>query len=186
MSRKFKFLVLIAVLLLVVGCNSRTDKADSGGVILSVSDFDGLPFQVSVTGAMAIGGIVTIETIEIDSLATNPNVDNSDLQTVEFETYEVSYTRNDSGSRVPVAMVRSIGGSVEVGSTITYDNLPILTVEQLDNPPLSDLQAINGGFDRETGSDVIVLNVSIRFYGRTVAGKSVSSNPFGFTVNFVP
>lgn len=186
MSRKLKLLVLIALLLLAVGCNSRTDKADSGGVILSVADFDGLPFQVSVTGAMFSGGVVTIESIDIESIPTDPAVDTSDLQTVEMETYEVSYTRNDSGQRVPVSMVRSVGGSVAVGAKITYENLPVLTVEQLDNPPLSDLQGVNGGFDRETGSDVIVMNLSIRFYGRTIAGNSVASNAFSFTVNFVP
>ncbi len=184
MPRISKILALVATAFLLFGCNSRTDKADSGGVILSVSDFDGLPLLISVTNDTAIG-ISIIESIDLELHATNPDAASTDLMTVEMETYEVTFTRNDSGQRVPPSMVRSIGGSVQENGEITYGNLVILTLEQLDNPPLSDLQAVNGGFDRETGSDVIVMNLAIRFYGRTIAGNRVISNPFGFTVNFV-
>jgi hypothetical protein len=183
MTRMSKFLVLVAVLLLVVGCKSRTDKADSGGVILSVTDYDGFPQLVSVSGAAA-AGFVVVETVDVDVIATNPNVDNSELQTVEMESYEVTYTRNDAGQRVPVALARSIGGAAEEGGKFQYGNLVILTLDQLDNPPLSDLQPVNGGYDRETGNEFIVMNLSIRFFGRTIAGHRVASNAFGFTVNF--
>ncbi len=76
--------------------------------------------------------------------------------------------------------------SISPGGTIQFDNLAILRSEQLRNPPLSDLLFVNGGFDQETGSDVILLNLRIRFFGRTLGGRDVATNPQSFTVEFRP
>jgi 3-keto-L-gulonate-6-phosphate decarboxylase len=55
---------------------------------------------------------------------------------------------------------------------------------QLQNPPLSDLLAVNGGVDRETGAETILLDVSIVFFGRTLSGDEVQSSPLRKTVQF--
>ena len=55
-AAKLLFVSLMAVGLLA--CESRTDRTDGGGVILSISDFDGLPIFVSVnstTGFVQVG-----------------------------------------------------------------------------------------------------------------------------------
>jgi hypothetical protein len=46
---------VLGCLLLALGCNSRLEETDGGGVLLSVSDFDGLPTVVSVS-RRALGG----------------------------------------------------------------------------------------------------------------------------------
>ena len=47
--RKVANLFLIVCLVVVfTACESRTDRTDSGGVLLSIMDFDGLPIAVSV------------------------------------------------------------------------------------------------------------------------------------------
>jgi hypothetical protein len=75
--RRFSQLILLMVLLVVMlGCSTRTDQADSGGILLSVSDFDGLPIQISVT---ASGGLVQIGQIDIDSIVRNPTGGSSDI-----------------------------------------------------------------------------------------------------------
>lgn len=181
MNRKVFILILVFCLVGVLACRQRTDKSE-GTVILSVSDFDGLPIRVSVNGT----DIVQIGELEIQNIPKDPNGTVSDLMNVEMRSFEVTYTRADSGTRVPPPFTRGIFGVAPVGGTIEYENLPVMSVEQLRNPPLSDLLFINGGFDRETGSQLIVLNFQVRFFGKTLSGDEVQSEPFHFTVEFVP
>ncbi|MCB1032541.1 MAG: hypothetical protein KDD47_01755, partial [Acidobacteria bacterium] len=51
MNRVTRFVALTVVAVAFLGCESRTDKVDGGGVLLSVSDFDGLPISVSASSA---------------------------------------------------------------------------------------------------------------------------------------
>jgi len=181
MQRTIVALVLAAAVLAVGGCNSRTDKS-AGSVILSVTDFDGLPTRASVNGS----DLLTLDSIDIDNVAKDPNGTTSDLQNVEMRSYEVVYSRADTGTRVPTSLVRSIFGVAPVGGNVTYDNLPIMAAEQLRNPPLNDLLFENGGIDSETGSTVITITFTMRFFGRTLAGDDVATAPIRFDVEFVP
>ena len=105
---------------------------------------------------------------------------------VEIQSYEVTYTRADQGTRVPPPMVRGLFGVAPAGGDYIVENLPVMALEQLLNPPLSDLLFQNGGFDKETGSTLIKLNFILRFFGRTLSGDEVETDPIFFTVDFVP
>lgn len=171
-------LFLVVLVLALGGCRSRTDRSE-GSVLLSVTDFDGLPLAVS-----ASLGPTTIGEITLRNFAKDPNGDVSDLQSIELRSYEARYSRRDTGTRVPPPMVKSIFSLVPVNGTSTITNLPFLTQDQLRNPPISDL--VETGADRETGSEVIVITVSLRFFGRTLAGDDIVSDPASFTVEVVP
>lgn len=175
----------IALLAFLGGCSSDAGETDTGGVELVVTEFDGLPSLVSVNAAAA-AGLVTVEEIELTSIVENPNRGVSDLQTIQLRTYEIQFSRADTGSRVPTPLVERIFSTVSPGGTATFNNLPILRSEQLLNEPLSELLFVNGGFDRETGSEVIRLNFHLRFFGRTLSGRDVATSPQSFTVEFVP
>jgi hypothetical protein len=183
--RLLTFVLPVAVVLTLGGCSSGVGDTDTGGVALVVSQFDGLPSQVSVNDAAAVG-LVTVDEFQLESIVENPNQGVSDLQTIELRTYEVRYSRADSGQRVPTPLVERIFSTVPPGGTSTFNNLPILRNEQLLNPPLSDLLFVNGGFDTETGSEVIRLNFHVRFFGRTLGGRDVVTSTQSFTVDFVP
>lgn len=182
--RRLLVLALCAACLLLGACESRTDKVDGGGVLLSINDFDGLPVQVSINQAEAIG-LVQIDEVTIESIAKDPAGGTSDLMNVEMESYEITFSRADSGSRLPPPLVRRIFGVVPVNGTETYENLPILTLEQLERAPLADLLVVNGGLDTETGAETILLNLSMRFFGRTLSGDRVDTVPAQFTLEFV-
>lgn len=173
------FIVLVAVL----GCEGRTDKSQSG-VILSVTDFDELPLAALVNPPG--GGFVQVGSISIDNIPKNPAATTSSLMNVEMRSYEVVYSRVDAGTRVPTPFVRSIFGVAPVNGTVTYDNLAVAGSEQFNNPPLSDLLFQNGGFDSETGNQVIILKLTMRFFGRTLTGEDVATEPFRFDVEFSP
>jgi len=178
MTRKAAFSVSLLVLALAVaGCRSRTDRSE-GSVLLSVSDFDGLPVQVSTrTGPYSIDEII------IRNVAKEPGGTTSALQDVELRSYEVRYSRRDVGTRVPPTMAQSIFSVVPVNGTVTLNNLPFLLSDQVLNPPLSDLRSF--GVDRETNSEVVVLDVSMRFFGRTLAGDDIVSDPARFTIEVI-
>ena len=185
MRRSAALLLALAVLLpALAGCSSRVDDTE-GGVLLSVTDFDGLPTQVSVNG-LGFPATVTIGDITIENIPKDPNGTTSDLMNVEMRSYEVVYTRVDSGTRTPTPLVRTIFGVAPVGGDIQYDNLPILMSEQLTNLPLRDLLVTSGGIDTETGGRSITLELRVRFFGRTLTGDDVATAPIRFDIEFVP
>ena len=105
---------------------------------------------------------------------------------VEMQSYEVTFTRGDGGTRVPPPLVRNIFGVTPVGGTQNYENLPVMLSDQINEVPLEDLFLENGGFDKETDRTSIILNLSLRFFGRSIAGEAVDTTPVRFTVEFVP
>lgn len=187
---------LLAVLMLAaVSCESRTDRQDDGGVILSFTDFDGLPASVSVNNPSGVvcsrtaqaGCVVSIETVILRSIVKNPNAPTSELMSVEFTGYEVRFNRRQPGSRTPPPFFQNIFGSVSPGGTTTFDNIPIMGPGQLLTPPLSDLLFAQGARDTETGSSVIVLDAELRFFGRTISGDAVTTDsPARFTLTIQP
>lgn len=183
------FLLLGMVLLFTLGCEERTDQTDTGGVLLEL-DFVLFPFRVSVNNPVSADGepifdAVTVETMNIISIVSDPDGTTSALMDVELDTMEVVFARADAGTRVPPPFVLNIIGRVPVGGTLTLNDLPILSIDQFRNPPLSDLFFENGGFDKETGSTVIKLNATVRFYGRTLTGDDVATVPRTTTLEFV-
>jgi hypothetical protein len=185
MRKTISGLILILLVLFPVGCTEDIHEEETGGVLLSVTDFDGWPAQVGVNAASTTG-LVQVEEVEVDNIASTPGGQTSDLMDVELQSYEITFTRGGSGTRVPPPLVNKIFGLVEVGGNTTFNGLPILTGDQLSSPPLSDLLVENGSFDRETGLQRIVLNLHLRFFGRTLAGHGVQSQPANFTIEFVP
>lgn len=186
MNRVTRIVALAAVALAFLGCESRTDKTDGGGVLLSISDFDGLPINISTSLACDVAGqcLVQVEEIVLQNVPKNPNGITSDLMNVEIQSYEVVFTREDGGTRVPPPLVQSIFGVVPVGGTSTLNNYPVMRTDQFNNVPLRDL--IDFGFDRETGSTVVRLRLALRFFGRTLSGDPVESAPAYWSVEVVP
>ena len=176
-------LALLAVALTgLLGCQSRTDRTDGGGVLLSVSQVSLPPTQFILpktsTTTLTLPAIMslTLQNIVKDPTPTSTSM----LENVELNEYEVSYTRADSGTRVPPPLIAAIGGVVPVNGTLLITNLNVLANNQVDTLPISDIASF--GVDRETNSTIIVLNVSIRFFGKTLSGQSVQTTPSGFTM----
>jgi hypothetical protein len=175
MKRKVSLsLCLILLAAAFAGCRSRTDKS-AGTVLLTVSDFTGLPVQVSIAS-----GPFQIGTLTLRNFSKDPTGTTSNLQNIEIKSYSIVYTRRDTGTRVPPTLVQSLFGFVEVNSQANFINVPILLSDQILNPPLSDLTKF--GVDTETGSAVIVIDCQMTFFGQTLSGDNIASSPAGFTL----
>ncbi len=181
---KTLFAIALTTVLTLVGggCDSRTEKTDGGGVILSITQADGLPLQVSINGAT----LVLYEEVVVSNFPKIPGGATSTLMNVEIESYEVTFTRGDGGTRIPTPYVAGAGGNAPINGTETFGNLVIMSRDQLDRTPLSDLLFENGGIDTETGLERITLNTRLRFFGRTLSGDEVQSNTMVRTIEFVP
>lgn len=168
------------LLLALAACRSSTDRSE-GAVLLSVSDFDELPVAVSVSQA---GGIAQIGEVTVSNVAKDPTGATSSLMDVEIRSYEVTFRRLDNGSRQIPPFTERLFGNVPVNGETDFDNLPFMRTNQLLTPPLSDLAS--RGSDSETGSQVIPVNVTLRFFGRTLSGDDIVSTPATFTIEVVP
>lgn len=172
------FLLSLILFTLAAGCRERTDRSE-GSVLLSVVDFDGLPASVSVSQ-----GPFSIEEITVRNIPKEPGGVTSDLQAVEIRSFEVRFSRRDSGTRVPPPSVQGIFSLVQPNGEVTFEDMPFLGSDQILSQPFRDLRDF--GVDRETGTQVIVLDVSIRFFGRTLAGDDVVTAPARFTIDVFP
>ncbi len=191
-------LTLLATALVVstTGCPTRTDGTDTGGVILIVSDYDGLPTGIVVncrTGERPItqcdedtyGSFrMQIDELTLENIVADPSGASSRLMDVEIDRYQIGFRRIDEGTRVPPTQFRNFGGVVPANGTDTYSNLPILTSEGFTNQPLNDLRFLFGGVDSETGSETMLIEFELIFFGRTLSGDEVQTSPFNFTVEF--
>ena len=180
-------LLTLGTLVLALGACSSGDlsKTDSGGVKLSITDFDQLPIYVSAAGDCCT---VAVPSMTLANVALDPTGTTSELMNIEIQSYEVVYTREDSGSRVPPKLVQAIFGVVPVNGTDTLTNegpRPFtVQQDQFNNQPFLDLK--NYGRDLETGTTVVRMRLTLRFFGRTLAGKEVDSTPASFSIEVTP
>jgi len=174
-------LFLLAVLVLAVtSCRSRTDRSE-GTVLLTISDFDGLPSVISLRSQQPP---FVIDQITIRNINKDPAGNTSELQAVELRSIEVRFVRRDSGTRVPPTNVQAVFGIVPVDGSAVRTNFPILTSDQVLSQPLKDLRDF--GRDTETGTTVVLLDVIMRVFGRTLSGDDIVSDPARFTLEVRP
>ena len=185
MRNKLLSLCLMALAVFAASCNSRTDKSE-GSVILTISAFDGLPVGASVNDLATRGNILQVEEITLENFPKDPLGQVSSLMDIELRSYEIVYTRADTGTRRPPTKVQGFFGNVPVRGEDDIVNLVLFSAEQLDQPPLSDLLFENGGFDKETNARTIQINCHLRFFGRTLAGDTIASNTASFVIQFTP
>jgi hypothetical protein len=182
MTRLVRSSLVALVAVAALSCEARTERTDTGGVLLTVSDFDlgNITIPVSVNDNL----FVQAGSLTVQSVVLNPGQATGPLMDVELKSYQVRYRRVDGGTRAPRPLIDSRFGNVPVNGTETINNLTLMGPEQLRNVPLSDLLNINGGFDRETGSRIIKLELELTFFGRTLSGDDVSTNPVRFALDF--
>ena len=174
-------LALLPLLLLTVaGCRSRTDRSE-GNVLLTISNFSGLPSSVSLNSQAPP---FVIGNLTVRNITKDPTGSTSNLQSIELRTVEIRFVRRDAGTRVPPSNVQAVFGLVPTNGSTTLTNVPFLSSDQVLSQPLKDLRDV--GRDTETGTVVVVLDVSVRVFGRTLSGDDIVSDPARFTVEVRP
>ena len=182
--KKFASLVLLPLALVLAGCDERTEESDTGGVLLEVDFGTLLPFRASVNSAINSGSVVTAQSLTINSVISNPTGGVSSLMDVELDSLEVTFQRADGGTRLPPPYVVKLLATVPAGGGFTIAGQELMSFDQLNNPPLSDLLTENGGFDKETGLTYIRMNLFIKVFGKTLGNRRVESVARPHTMEF--
>ncbi|MEL7060050.1 MAG: hypothetical protein AAGN46_08500 [Acidobacteriota bacterium] len=180
---RIPLILLLLAVLATAGCDDYVEETDQGGVILQVEIDPVLIFAGVNDGD---GDAAPFDTLTITNNPARPNGNTSTLMDVNVDTLEVTYTRADTGTRVPPPFVFRLAGIAPINGTLVIQNGFLLSRDQVLRPPLSDLLFENGGIDPETGASSIRLNASIRIFGQTVGGEDVASLPRVQTIEVRP
>jgi hypothetical protein len=167
--------VLAAALPFVAGCTNKQGETESP-VYLTTNLVTGTP--QALTFNITPGAPLQLSSMVVTSHPKSAGVtDPNGFQTVELQTYVVHFTRLDGGTRVPPDEVFSVGGTIALGGAITLNNYPVITGAAAQQAPFDQLLPFNGGVDQETGQTSIHLGITVTFFGETVAGTRVKSDP---------
>ncbi len=183
-----KLALMMTIVGLFVGCtaNGQLDNTDAS-VVLQIEELIKIEedylwgdVQDDITGGIP-SDVASIDFSGVlkAPISTNPSITAPDLQHIQLERYEVTYTRTDGGTSVPPGFTSGIAGLVrltEIGATdpvvLTVVNVTIVPATIKGQPPISFL--IDPGTESGTNFFNIQVNARIQFFGRTIAGNEVS------------
>jgi hypothetical protein len=192
MNRLVRSVLLGTLMVGALSCEARTDRTDTGGVVLTISSVQGLPTGFSMNVDHDGDGVTPDSAVTIQNLTLRNIVISSgtggDLQDVEVRSYQVTYRRldNTNGPVPPTYVNGAIGILVPHNGTASLINVPLLGADQLNSRPLRDLVFRNGGQEQGTGLKTIKIAMTITFFGRTLGGADVSTNPQDWVIEFTP
>src|SRR5947199_5234432 len=109
--RAVLFLLLIAALV-ASSCNSRAERTH-GTVRLESTSFNGVPVSVPLSQTSSF----QLTTVQLANILKDPSAVGASFQDIELRSYEVTYRRRDTGTRLPPALSARIFGTVPAGGT---------------------------------------------------------------------
>jgi hypothetical protein len=176
-TRKFlkKALILsLALLPLAVGCTNKQGESESPVFLTTNLVGSSQPLFFGI----ATGAPLQLQTMTITSHGKNPTAtDPQGFQTVELNSYTVTFSRLDGGTKVPAPETFAVGGTIPFNGTLTLTNFPVIASSAVQQSPFDQLLPFNGGIDQETGQPQIHLGITVTFFGETAAGTRVASDP---------
>jgi hypothetical protein len=164
---------LLILLCLAVGCTNKQGETEAA-VFVTVD----LTLQPGFIDVCTQTGPVQFATITLTSHFKNPAAaDPQGFSTAQMNTYTVTYSRLDGGTRVPPTETFSDGVVLPAGGTSSLTNFFGMYATAFTQSPFDQLWPFNGGIDRETGNREIDLGLTFRFYGETASGHRLVSEP---------
>lgn len=168
---------------MIIGCS--TDVGDTAAnVILNI---DTVVLESSPWGdVLSSSQIILDDTIAVTfsaflkaPISTDPSIVAPELQNINLERYEVTFTRTDGGTAVPPGFTQGISGTVRLTvlgaaevNQFTLLGLVLVPSTIKAQPPISFL--ISPGSEPVTNFTNIQVDARIQFFGRTVTGDPVT------------
>src|SRR5512141_2407136 len=146
----FPALALGTLLLALPGCSTNTTGDDAAPVFL-VGEFTELPLEKLLVEASPL----QFRTTTLRARLKVPGATSVQFLDVQVDSYVVSWTRLDGGTKASASEPWGGDVIVPVDGTSTLNNYPYMSADALLRPPLDQLYPFNGGIDRETGKTEI-------------------------------
>ncbi|HEX7669622.1 MAG TPA: hypothetical protein VF395_08570 [Polyangiaceae bacterium] len=176
------FCVAVAGLVVAVlpGCSTNT-QGDSASPVFLAGSFTLLPLDFCVNSNVPL----QCKTTTLQSRLKNPNATSLQFLDVQLDKYTVTWSRIDGGRTASPS--QDFGGNVIVppNGTSTLTDYPFMSADNLLRPPLDQLFPFNGGIDRETGRTEIRQAGHVTWFGHTLSGQPVTSDPATFDMIFI-
>ncbi len=175
--KRFLFLFLF-LLLLIPSCTDQEKTRCPVYIEVEAKDYENYMVDIS------LGIPPTMKTVNLYSRAKNPYADLSSLSDVEIHKIVSVWKRTDGGTVNPRTFTQTWTTLLPAGGRVTLNGLNLMSAEQLYEMPFTQLLPENGGVDRETGNKVIIVDAETKFYGKTVQGCDIESEPMYTTFEF--
>lgn len=169
---KKRALILAAILVIAAAPACTNKEGENEAPVFVTVNLNLQPLSVSISSGLPI----TVQTMTLESHLKNSSAtDPQGFADAQINTYTVTYSRRDGGTRVPPPEQFSAAVLLPSGGTSTLNGFPIMAASTLQRSPFDQLLPFNGGFDRETGLPEIHLFYSITFFGTTASGHRIQS-----------
>jgi hypothetical protein len=165
--------------LALAGCYDGNSTADTvAPVIISTDVTLGPTFSV-----MRAELDVTVPTLTFNSKAKSPTGKLSAQDDVTLTEWVTTCTRADGGTVASPEWRKYRTVYVAAGGASSLADTSIFPSEYFQKMPLAQLLPGGTGFDQETGQTNIRQRLHVEVFGKTVAGRDVSTS-FDVTINF--
>jgi len=181
MKRIMQVCIVLTLAVAVVSCggNSSLDNTVAT-VVLTVTIAQNQP-DIDVCTQVTD---VEVASIEITSNPKDPGGSSSTNQDVTLTRWVIKPYRTDGGSTASPEWSYDQSVFVQAGGSTSLENYRVYPVGNLSEVPLLYLFPAGGGFDPETGNNVIRQSFELQLFGRTVSGKSVATQKVSIDYNF--
>jgi hypothetical protein len=173
-------------MLAMAGCSGNDLTKSASPVALIATTSQTLHTLDLLSGAT--GCNVSIGTVSMQALIKNPSsgTTNTTFEQVHVTSYQVSYVRTDGGKLVPAPFVMSTDLLLTPGGGASATTFLAFQADALTQAPFAALLPVNGGRDPDTGQAFVSMDVTLTFFGETLAGDKVSAQtkvPLTFCFN---
>jgi hypothetical protein len=162
----------------VAGCGANR-SADTAAPVLIITDVTLGPTFCLVSANVDI----TVPTLTFNSRGKSPHSTLSAQDDVVLTEWVTTCSRTDGGTVVSPQSRKFRTVYVAAGGSASLADTSIFPHELFQQLPLLQLFPENGGFDKETGKTNIRQKLHVEVFGKTVAGKTVSTS-FDVTIDF--
>lgn len=158
--------IALVMIGLITGCDDVA-REQTPVELVATFEQDVLLFDLSDAACPGPGTLLLRAIKKTDTAAPDTFLD------VRLQRMRISYRRTDGGTVAPDSFVTTMSGLVPIGGDATVNSFFIFDTNALDNAPFASLVPANGGFDPETGNQIIKLDVIIEVFGETLSGEPV-------------
>jgi len=181
MNRIMQVCIVLALAVAVVSCGGNSSLDNSVATVYLTVDIEANNPDVDVCTQ---AGDIVVSAMSINSNPKDPNGATTANQDVNLTRWVITPYRTDGGSTASPEWSYDQSVFVAAGGTTDLENYRVYPVGNLSETPLLYLFPAGGGFDPETGNNVIRQSFELQLFGRTVSGKNVATEKVSIDYNF--
>jgi hypothetical protein len=181
MNRIMRVCIVLALAVAVLSCGGNSSLDNSVATVFLTVDIEENNPDIDV--CTQVGDIV-VTSMNITSNPKDPNGSTTANQDVTLTRWVITPYRTDGGSTASPEWTYDQSVYVASGGSTDLENYRVYPFGNLSEVPLLYLFPANGGFDPETGNNVIRQSFELQLFGRTVSGKSVATEKVSIDYNF--